>query len=193
MAQKKIDDPVRTKKSNLNLKLITIVFSIIILAVVVIFITNKFSMKSNLISQQYSADQINEIEKDDFVKEGELTFINSDSDFITSIEIEIAENNNERTQGLMFRKNINENQGMLFIFAREEYQSFWMRNTEISLDIIFVNSKEEIVTIHENTNTFSDESYPSTKPAIFVVEVAAGFAGKHGIRVGDKIVWRRTK
>ena len=82
---------------------------------------------------------------------------------------------------------------MLFIFSRQEYQSFWMRNTAISLDIIFVNSNNEIVTIHKNTNTFSDKSYPSTKPAIFVVEVIAGFTDKYGINVGDKIVWRRTK
>ncbi len=66
-----------------------------------------------------------------------------------------------------------------------------MRNTEISLDIIFVNSKNEIVTIHKNTNIFSDESYPSTKPAVFVVEVIAGYTSKNEIYVGDKIVWRR--
>ena len=132
-------------------------------------------------------------EQDYFTKEGELTFNSKDSKYISMIDIEIAEDDRERSQGLMFRKGMRENQGMLFIFAREEFQSFWMRNTEISLDIIFVNSKEDIVTIHKNTETFSDNSYPSTKPAIYVVEVVAGYTSKYGIEVGDKIVWRRTK
>ena len=192
MVQKKVDNPTRTKKSNLNLKLITVISIVVIAAVVITFIITKIDQQGKT-STATTEKQIEEIQNYKFEKEGELTFNTSDSKYITSLEIEIAEDNIERSKGLMFRKDMNENQGMLFIFSRQEFQSFWMRNTAISLDIIFVNSNNEIVTIHKNTNTFSDESYPSTKPAIYVVEVIAGFTSKYGIKVGDKIVWRRTK
>ena len=192
MVQKKVDNPTRTKKSNLNLKLITVISIVVIAAVVITFIITKIDQQGKT-STATADKQIEEVQNYEFEKEGELTFNSSDSKYITSLEIEIAEDNIERSKGLMFRKNMLENQGMLFIFSRQEYQSFWMRNTAISLDIIFVNSNNEIVTIHKNTNTFSDKSYPSTKPAIFVVEVIAGFTDKYGINVGDKIVWRRTK
>lgn len=192
MVQKKVDNPTRTKKSNLNLKLITIISLVVITAVVITFIITKISQQGKS-SATKNNKQIEETKTVEFEKEGELTFNTADSKYITSLEIEIAEDNNERSKGLMFRNNMQENQGMLFIFSRQEFQSFWMRNTAISLDIIFVNSNNEIVTIHKNTNTFSDDSYPSTKPAIYVVEVVAGYTSKYGIKVGDKIVWRRTK
>jgi uncharacterized membrane protein (UPF0127 family) len=192
MVQKKVDNPTRTKKSNLNLKLITIISLVVISAVVITFIITKISQEEKS-SATKNNTQIEETKTVEFEKEGELTFNTADSKYITSLEIEIAEDNSERSKGLMFRKNMLENQGMLFIFSRQEFQSFWMRNTAISLDIIFVNSNNEIVTIHKNTNTFSDESYPSTKPAIYVVEVVADYTSKYGIKVGDKIVWRRTK
>jgi uncharacterized membrane protein (UPF0127 family) len=191
MPSKKNVNPTRSKKSNLNLKLITIVT---VLIVIVVFASNIISTcGSTKVENKESAKKNGYTEMDYFTKEGELTFNSKDSKYISMIDIEIAEDDRERSQGLMFRKGMRENQGMLFIFAREEFQSFWMRNTEISLDIIFVNSNEEIVTIHKNTETFSDNSYPSTRPAIYVVEVVAGYTSKYGIEVGDKIVWRRTK
>lgn len=124
-------------------------------------------------------------------KEGELSFNSSDGEFLTSIDIEIAETLQERALGLMNRDKMDEKQGMFFIFPFEEEQSFWMRNTLISLDMIFVNSNNTIVKIHKNTKTQSDQSYPSNAPAIYVVEVIAGFTDKYNIKEGDKIVWRR--
>jgi hypothetical protein len=93
----------------------------------------------------------------------------------------------------MKRKNMEDNQGMLFIFPLERLQSFWMINTFLSLDIVFVNSRNEIVTIHKNTTPLLDRSYPSSDPAIYVVEVVAGFTVKHNISEGDKISWMSTK
>ncbi len=125
-----------------------------------------------------------------FEKDGELTFLDKSGNFITSIDIEIADTEPKRMQGLMFREHMNENQGMLFIFPREDYQAFWMKNTVISLDMIFVNKKKEIINIHKNTTPFSEQTYPSTAPAIYVIEVVAGFTDKYDIKPGDKIVWR---
>jgi uncharacterized membrane protein (UPF0127 family) len=127
-----------------------------------------------------------------FKKEGELTFYSTDSVKKTTIDIEIANTEYERELGLMKRKSMEENQGMLFIFPVEKMQSFWMRNTLISLDMIFVNAKKEIVTIRKDTKVLSDQSYPSTKPAKYVIEVDAGFSDRYNIRVGDRISWNET-
>lgn len=128
-----------------------------------------------------------------FTKEGELTFYTENNEPIITIDIEIADNEYERQKGLMKRKSMEENQGMLFIFNTERMQSFWMVNTFISLDMIFVNSNKEIVTVHKNTKTLSDQSYPSSAPSIYVVEVNAGFTDKYNIKEGDKIGWMDIK
>jgi uncharacterized membrane protein (UPF0127 family) len=67
-----------------------------------------------------------------------------------------------------------------------------MRNTLISLDMIFVNDRKQIVTIHKNTKILADESYSSSQPALYVVEVIAGFTDKHNIQIGDRINWMET-
>ena len=126
-----------------------------------------------------------------FVKEGDLSFTNLNGDSIAQIEIEIADDIQRRETGLMFRDKMGENQGMLFIFDKEEPQAFWMHNTILPLDIIYVNSKMEIVSISKNAKPYDDKSLPSVKPAQYVVEVNAGYCDKIGIKDGDKIVWRR--
>lgn len=128
----------------------------------------------------------------DFVKNGELTFLSSTEEYISKIDIEIAEDDNSRRDGLMYRDKMGEGQGMLFVFPSESMQSFWMRYTLISLDLIFVNSKSEIVTIHKDAIPFDESHYRSTKPAQFVVEVNAGYTDSLGITEGDRIVWRRN-
>jgi len=126
-----------------------------------------------------------------FTKNGELTFISAKNTFITTIDIEIADTPEKRSMGMMYRNSLGERQGMLFVFPAEEYQSFWMKNTAVSLDMIFVSAKNEVVTLHENTTPYSPQSYSSTKPAQFVVEVNAGFVEEHEIKVGDRIRWQR--
>jgi hypothetical protein len=125
-----------------------------------------------------------------FKNEGELQFVRANVDtLISTINIEIAANDRDRALGLMYRPFMESNNGMLFLFENETMQSFWMRNTVISLDMIFVNSLREIVTIHKNTPTLTDQSFPSDAPAMFVVEVVSGYCDSLGIKVGDKIVF----
>ncbi len=138
-------------------------------------------------------DKESKLEYYTFTKEGELTFTDSLGTLKAKIDIEIADNDYERQLGLMNRNKMDANQGMLFIFPRQDYLSFWMRNTLIPLDMIFVNDKKKIVTIHKNTKTLSDQSYPASEPAQYVVEVVGGFTDKHNIKVGDKIDWIGTK
>lgn len=103
------------------------------------------------------------------------------------VSVEIAATNEKRALGLMYRRDLPESHGMLFFFPRQEPQSFWMKNTPLPLDILFIDSSLRIVSIARNTVPFSEKVIPSDKPAQFVLEVNGGFCQRHGIAVGDRI------
>jgi len=124
-----------------------------------------------------------------FRNDGHLKFLPHGSNPSVEISIEIASTDEARTQGLMGRMNMREDQGMLFLFENEEERAFWMANTPLSLDIIFVNARKRIVKIHEATTPYSEQSLPSGSAAQFVVEVNANFCNRHGIVEGDLIDW----
>lgn len=126
-----------------------------------------------------------------FTPEGVLDFQRSDSTIITRIVIELAESVEEQAQGLMYRRSLPDRGGMLFVNTAEEMKSFWMKNTAISLDILFVDASGEIVNIVKNTAPFSEEFILSTAPAQYVVEVRSGFTDRYGITEEDRISWRR--
>lgn len=127
----------------------------------------------------------------EFTKEGELSFLRSDSSLIVKIDIEIADDDLQREKGLMYRKQMDMLTGMLFIFEDEDYRSFWMKNTYLPLDIIYLDAGKRIVRIHENTPPQSLQSIPSDHPARYVVEVIAGFTALYEIKVGDRMVFER--
>ena len=127
-----------------------------------------------------------------FRAEGRLHFIDSDGDTLRSILIEIAEEDRERIQGLMYRSALSDDQGMLFIFEEEEEQSFWMKNTRIPLDILYVNSDLQIVSLYKQTQPYSTSPIPSFRPAIYVVEVRGGFCDQYGITEGNRIAYIRN-
>ena len=126
-----------------------------------------------------------------FRKDGELRFL-SGGEEIVRIDIEIAESDSARERGLMQRESLPERSGMLFVFPREEIQSFWMANTPLALDLIFVDADSQIVDIEKYTRPFSSASIASDQPAQYVVEVRAGFSDSFGITEGDAVRWRRT-
>lgn len=128
----------------------------------------------------------------EFVKHGELRFLTRSKKLLGAVDIEIADDEAKRMQGLMYRETMKESQAMLFIFPDEAERSFWMKNTIISLDMIYANARNEIVGIQKNTTPYSEESYPSNAPARYVVEVVAGYCESHSIKVGDQIEWKRT-
>ena len=105
--------------------------------------------------------------------------------------VEIADDDASRNRGLMFRDELADNRGMFFIFRREEPRSFWMRNTRIPLDIIYLDSQLRVVSISADTppcRTRQCPSYPSRGPAMYVLEVNAGQAAALGLERGDVIV-----
>jgi uncharacterized membrane protein (UPF0127 family) len=124
-----------------------------------------------------------------FVKEGELVFEHPNGQKIQDIDIEIASTPLEQRQGLMYRPAMADSVGMLFIFDVAEPQAFWMKNTILSLDIIYVGADKRIVSIQKNAKPYSETSLPSEGDAQYVVEVIAGYCDKHGIGKGDKVVF----
>lgn len=101
--------------------------------------------------------------------------------------VEIAENEADRAKGLMYRKDLPEGKGMLFDFKREQDVSFWMQNTYISLDMLFIRGDGTILRIAENTEPLSTRMVPSGGPVLAVLEVIGGTARKLGIAPGDRV------
>jgi uncharacterized membrane protein (UPF0127 family) len=101
--------------------------------------------------------------------------------------VELADNDAERAKGLMYRKELPEGQGMLFDFHREQDVSFWMQNTYISLDMVFIRGDGRILRIAEHTEPLSTRLIPSGGPVRAVLEVIGGTARKLGIAPGDRV------
>lgn len=137
----------------------------------------------------YSCSETEENEKPSRALEYPATvdFIGNNGEVITTIEAAVADDDQSRSEGLMDVHNLPSGSGMLFIFDDNEQRSFWMANTPLSLDIIFVNEDLEIVRIHRDTPPYSDQSIPSEQPAKYVVEVNAGFTLKHDITEGMSV------
>ena len=104
-----------------------------------------------------------------------------------AISVEVADNDAERSTGLMFRRSIGPNEGMLFIYDHEEDISMWMKNTYIPLDMFFVKSDGVIAQIEANTEPFSEAIIAAKAPVLAVIEMAAGSAKRLGIRPGDRV------
>jgi uncharacterized membrane protein (UPF0127 family) len=104
------------------------------------------------------------------------------------VAVEIAEKDADRMRGLMYRKEMSESAGMLFIFERQKKLQFWMKNTCIPLDMIFIDKGGTIVAIEENTPTLSRNNFgPKRCDAKFVLEVNAGWARRNGVKPGQKL------
>ena len=120
-----------------------------------------------------------------FTKEGELAVLSIETDSIkANFDIEIAETEYETQTGLMYRKSMKEDRGMLFIQPTESLQYFYMKNTEIPLDIIYINSGMKIVSFQKNAEPFNENTLPSNVPAKYVLEINAGLSDQLGLQVG---------
>ncbi len=103
--------------------------------------------------------------------------------------VEIADTEPAREKGLMFRKSLPDGQGMLFDFHREQDVSFWMKNTYVPLDMIFIRANGRILRIAENTEPLSTKLVPSEGEVLGVLEVAGGTCHRLGIRPGDRVAF----
>ena len=99
------------------------------------------------------------------------------------LSLEIADNEQKRSYGLMNRKDINSNSGMLFIWENRQIRNFWMKNTYFNLDIFFLNNQGEIIEIYKNAKAFDETNIKSQNEVNFVVELKSG---EHPFLIGDK-------
>lgn len=103
-------------------------------------------------------------------------------------EVELAVRREQFGQGLMFRREMAEDAGMLFILPRPQTLNMWMKNTYLPLDMLFLNNAGEIVKIAERTVPLSTDRIPSGRPVKGVLEVNAGTAERLGLAVGDRVL-----
>ena len=128
-----------------------------------------------------------------FRQDGTLAFVGPEGDSIMTIAIEIAEGDSARQRGLMQRRGLPAQGGMLFLDDQPREQSFWMRNTPLPLDILFVGADSQVINIAKRTRPYSDSALVSAAPAQYVLEVRAGFTDRHGITDSTRLVWQRRE
>lgn len=120
---------------------------------------------------------------------GLIEIVNSNDKKI-DINVEIAKTSKEQSHGLMYKTDLRENEGMWFPYDKERNLTFWMKNTLIPLDIIFIDANNKIINISKNTppcKSSNCPTYSSTSPAKYVLELNAGFSDNHFLNTGDKI------
>ncbi len=119
----------------------------------------------------------------------QLQFLDKQSHQLkATFEVALALDVQTQAQGLMYRKSMPRNQGMLFVFAENLQTGFWMKNTYISLDMIFMDQQGFIVDIKPNTQPLSEQEIIPIKPYRYCLELNAGMVAQHNIAIGDKMV-----
>lgn len=168
--------------------------SVVILFITTIVVITGFIIISMLKPEKKHKKPINDTltnqnNEPGFRHDGQLYFLSPDGDTVKSISIEIADDENERVRGLMYRSILPDSCGMLFIFENSETRSFWMKNTHIPLDIIYISDQFRLVSIQKNTLPFSEAPLLSEGPARYVVEVNAGFTDTYKIGKDYSIIY----
>ncbi len=127
-----------------------------------------------------------------FTKEGKLNIFKKELDsLVKQLDVEFAESDYETQTGLMYRKGMEDNQAMLFIFPEVAMHSFYMKNTAFALDIIFIDENLKIASFQKNAQPFNETGLSSKVPIKYVLEVNAGLAEKWLLEVGDTIEFIR--
>lgn len=129
----------------------------------------------------------------EFKKEAELVLKTTNDSIIKKLDVEIADDAYKTQTGLMYRDAMGELQGMLFVFPDEDLRSLYMKNTNIPLDIIYIDANKNIVSFQKNAKPNNETSLPSNVPAKYVLEINAGLADQWQLEVGDKIEYSRVE
>lgn len=129
----------------------------------------------------------------DFTHEGNLSIFKHSSDTLKiKFNIEFAQTEYETQTGLMYRKSMKKNQAMLFIFPDEAMHSFYMKNTEFPLDILYIDTDLKLASMQENAQPLNEGGLSSKVPVKYVLEINGGLASELGIIVGDSISFSRN-
>ena len=116
-----------------------------------------------------------------------VTIVGSDGKPRATVAVEVANTEARRELGLMYRKHLDDNAGMIFVFPEASPQNFWMHNTPISLDMIFADAAGRVLGIVANAEPFSDRPVGVAGDSEYVLEVNGGFCAKNGIKAGDRL------
>jgi len=153
-------------------------YSIVLFLILFLLIGCKEEKKSSDTDNKYK-----------FKKEGQIVIITSINDSL-SFDIEIADTPYKTALGLMYRNKMAQNESMFFIFEYQRIQNFWMKNTYIPLDILFIDDEFTIVSIFENCMPFSTETIASDMPALYALEINAGLCRKLGVEIGQRVIYK---
>ena len=152
-----------------------------------------FALLLVLISCKTESKQEIKTEVISFTKEGQLTISQKGTgNPLAQLDIEIADSEYETQTGLMYRESMKNSQGMLFIFDDVAEHSFYMKNTQFSLDIIYIDENLKIASFQKNTIPFNEASLLSGVPVQYVLEVNGGLSDTWGLQVGDSIQYNRN-
>ncbi|WP_405410202.1 DUF192 domain-containing protein [Maribacter sp. Asnod1-A12] len=155
--------------------------SVILMAVALLAFSCKEEPKKTIATQSI-----------DFTYEGDITiFLNASDTVKTKFNIEFAETDYETQTGLMYRKGMEDDQGMLFIFPDQRMHSFYMKNTEFPLDIIYIKDDLKIASFQENAQPLNETGLSSQVPIKYVLEINGGLAQELGLSIGDSISFSR--
>lgn len=141
--------------------------------------------RKNQSSSQRTSIDTSEIQ---FRKDGELRIVNEAGEELAGFEIEVAKSDYQQQTGLMYRKHMDKNRGMLFVYDDEQPRPyFYMKNTYIALDLIYISADKKVVDINKNAAPLNEKVLTSNAPAQYVLEVNAGTADEKGIKEGDSV------
>lgn len=128
-----------------------------------------------------------------FRKDGTLQFHSPEGELKAEFDIEIVQKDEEIMRGLKFRDQMQGNQAMLFIFEHIDYHSFWMQDTYLSLDMVFIDDDLKVIHIEKGTTPFSEEQIFPPGPNKYVLELLATSADKNNIQEKDIVSWQVLK
>ena len=122
-----------------------------------------------------------------WAENGSVVFLGDNGRKLCSFKVELAVTPAQQEKGLMFRRTLRKDRGMLFIFDTDQVRFFWMKNTYIPLDMIFINSKLEVASIIHHAKPLDETTVSSTFPAKYVLEINAGEADRCKIKAGSRV------
>jgi len=131
-------------------------------------------------------------QKQPLLKTTEVVFLKGNTE-LTKVKAEVVNTPQQMAKGLMFRESLSTNKAMLFVYTDEQIRSFWMKNMNFDIDIIFLDKNRNIVSIKEKApacKTLTCPHYSSALPAMYAVEVISGFAGEFNLKIGDKVFFK---
>jgi uncharacterized membrane protein (UPF0127 family) len=132
--------------------------------------------------QQDISPQMDQVSQDQSAAQGVVIKVAGNP-----VRVQVSETLGERQRGLMFTESLPADQGMLFVFEREQILSFWMKNTPLPLSVAFIDRKGRIVEIRRMEPLDEDTLHTSRRPAMYALEMNAGWFQEHQVKVGDSV------